>query len=145
MYFFENRHNHIRRRSDCCGAHCLFRTLLWVPAMLKCRSFACHIQSRLSLLLPLSTKLVIPSFIPSLRTIMTPSASSDWRRVSSGTAPPFLLFTKPIHKSEQDDREYSIILLDNGLQATLVHDAQADKAAASLDVAVGHLSDPVSR
>ena len=112
--------------------------------MLRCRSFACHIQSRLSLSPPLSTKLVIPTFIPALRTFMTPPASSEWRRVSSGTAPPFFLFTKPIHKSEQDDREYSIILLDNGLQATLVHDAQADKAAASLDVAVGHLSDPVS-
>ena len=44
----------------------------------------------------------------------------------------------------QDDREYRVIRLENGLEATLVRDATADKAAASLDVAVGHLSDPVS-
>ncbi|KAG6833674.1 hypothetical protein H0H87_002870 [Tephrocybe sp. NHM501043] len=67
---------------------------------------------------------------------------SDWRRVSSGPAPPFSIFNKPIQKSEQDDRDYRLIQLDNGLQATLIHDANADKAAASLDVAVGHLYDP---
>lgn len=58
--------------------------------------------------------------------------------------PPFSVFTKPIQKSENDDREYRYIRLQNGLQAVLVHDATADKAAASLDVSVGHLSDPVS-
>ncbi|KAG5637127.1 hypothetical protein H0H81_005656 [Sphagnurus paluster] len=66
----------------------------------------------------------------------------NWRRVSSGAVPPYAVFTKPIQKSEQDDRDYRIIELSNGLQATLVHDAKADKAAASLDVAVGHLYDP---
>ena len=71
------------------------------------------------------------------------TTSPDWRRITSDTAPPFSVFTKPLQKSEQDDREYRIIQLDNGLQATLVHDAKADKAAASLDVAVGHLYDPV--
>ena len=58
-------------------------------------------------------------------------------------APPFTVFNKPIQKSQQDDRDYRIIKLQNGLQAILVHDAKADKAAASLDVAVGHLWDPV--
>ncbi|RDB21223.1 hypothetical protein Hypma_011756 [Hypsizygus marmoreus] len=67
---------------------------------------------------------------------------TDWRRVSSDTVPPYSVFTKPIQQSEQDDREYRILQLENGLQATLVHDAKADKAAASLDVAVGHLFDP---
>ena len=65
---------------------------------------------------------------------------ADWKRVKKGS---YKVFTKPIVKSQQDDREYRIIQLDNGLQATLVHDAKADKAAASLDVAVGHLYDPV--
>lgn len=37
-----------------------------------------------------------------------------------------------------------IIRLENGLKATLVSDPKSDKAAASLDVAVGHLDDPVS-
>lgn len=77
------------------------------------------------------------------------ATTTDWRRVipsSSGdvTVPPFSVFTKPIQKSQQDDREYRIIRLENGLEATLIHDAKADKAAASLDVSVGHLSDPVS-
>jgi len=66
------------------------------------------------------------------------------RRHISPKAPAYWVFTKPIQKSQQDDREYRLIRLDNGLQAMLVHDAKADKAAASLDVAVGHLHDPVS-
>jgi insulysin len=68
----------------------------------------------------------------------------EWRRVSADSIPPYFIFNRPIQKSAQDDREYRIIKLGNGLHATLVHDAQADSAAASLDVAVGHLSDPVS-
>ena len=46
-------------------------------------------------------------------------------------------------KSENDDRNYRVIRLENGLEATVIQDATADKAAASLDVAVGHLNDPV--
>jgi insulysin len=72
-------------------------------------------------------------------TLTTP----DWARVEKHGAIPYLVYTKPIVKSEQDDRDYRIIRLENGLQATLVHDGKADKAAASLDVAVGHLYDPV--
>jgi hypothetical protein len=66
-----------------------------------------------------------------------------WRRQISLKVPPHWVYMKPIQKSQQDDREYRLIRLDNGLQAMLVHDAKADKAAASLDVAVGHLDDPV--
>ncbi|KAG5354057.1 hypothetical protein C0989_009755 [Termitomyces sp. Mn162] len=66
----------------------------------------------------------------------------DWSLASSGLAPPYSIYNKPIQKSEQDDRDYRIIRLENGLHATLIHDANADKAAASLDVAVGHLYDP---
>ncbi len=66
-----------------------------------------------------------------------------WRRDISPKAPSYWVYTKPIQKSQQDDREYRLIRLDNGLQAMLVHDVKADKAAASLDVAVGHLHDPV--
>lgn len=75
---------------------------------------------------------------------MATTVQSDWKRVAQGTKPAYSVFTKPIQKSQQDDREYRIIRLENGLHATLVHDARADKAAASLDVAVGHLYDPVS-
>lgn len=71
------------------------------------------------------------------------ATDTHWLRVNPKDAPSFSVFTKQIQKSEQDDREYQIIRLENGLQATLIHDAKADKAAASLDVAVGHLHDPV--
>ncbi|KDQ61093.1 hypothetical protein JAAARDRAFT_32094 [Jaapia argillacea MUCL 33604] len=67
-----------------------------------------------------------------------------WRRVAPAKdkVPPYSIFMKPIEKSQQDDREYRIVQLENGLQATVIHDASADKAAASLEVAVGHLYDP---
>jgi len=67
----------------------------------------------------------------------------DWKAVERPDTVAHQVFTRPIVKSEQDDRDYRIIQLKNGLQVTLVHDAKADKAAASLDVAVGHLYDPV--
>ncbi|KAH6918433.1 insulin-degrading enzyme [Coprinopsis sp. MPI-PUGE-AT-0042] len=77
-----------------------------------------------------------------MATSTTPNGS-DWRRVvPDGPTPAFNVFTKPILISEQDERQYRLIRLDNGLQAILIHDDKADKAAASLDVAVGHLSDP---
>ena len=66
-----------------------------------------------------------------------------WVRVEKTGAIPYRIYTKHIVKSEGDEREYRIIQLDNGLRATLVHDGKADKSAASLDVAVGHLHDPV--
>ena len=75
--------------------------------------------------------------------LMPTVTNSDWTRVERPGATPHLVYTKPIVKSEQDDRDYRIIRLENGLQVTLVHDGKADKAAASLDVAVGHLYDPV--
>ena len=73
-------------------------------------------------------------------TTMTVQSLAEWQSDTTGS---FRYFTKPIQKSPQDDREYRLIRLENGLEAMLVHDAKADKAAASLDVAVGHLYDPV--
>ncbi|KAF8637420.1 hypothetical protein AX17_002915 [Amanita inopinata Kibby_2008] len=74
---------------------------------------------------------------------MAATSSGDWRRLDIGNnVPSFSVFKKPVIKSDNDKREYRIIQLDNGLQATLVRDVDADKAAASLDVVVGHLSDP---
>jgi insulysin len=76
---------------------------------------------------------------------MTTLSGPDWKRVvpPDPEVPAYSVFTKPIEKSPRDEREYRIIQLDNGLKATLVHDIETDKAAASLDVAVGHLFDPV--
>jgi len=70
----------------------------------------------------------------------------EWAIVPAhDSIPAYSIYTNPVQKSLQDDREYRIIRLENGLSATIVHDPTADKAAASLNVAVGHLSDPVSR
>lgn len=48
-------------------------------------------------------------------------------------------------KSPSDDNDYRILELDNGLRAVLVSDEDADKAAASLNVAVGSGDDPADR
>lgn len=73
-------------------------------------------------------------------------STSDWEHViPNGNTPPFSVYNKPLQKSGQDDMDYRLITLGNGLQVALIHDPKADKAAASLDVAVGHLYDPVSK
>lgn len=69
---------------------------------------------------------------------------SAWSLVPArGDVPSFSVYTKPVRKADLDDRDYRVITLSNGLQALLIHDAKTDKSAASLDVSVGHLSDPV--
>jgi len=50
-----------------------------------------------------------------------------------------------IAKSRGDDSAYRHLQLSNGLQALLISDPKADKAAAALDVFVGSSSDPVAR
>lgn len=44
--------------------------------------------------------------------------------------------------SPHDERDYRVLTLENGLTALLVSDPQADKAAASMNVAVGSAQDP---
>ncbi|KAH8114098.1 insulin-degrading enzyme [Phellopilus nigrolimitatus] len=69
--------------------------------------------------------------------------TEHWQYVPACSAmPAHHVYTASIQKSEQDDRAYRVVRLENGLEAVLVHDAGTDKAAASMDVAVGHLSDP---
>ncbi|ODV77337.1 uncharacterized protein CANTADRAFT_7816 [Suhomyces tanzawaensis NRRL Y-17324] len=46
-----------------------------------------------------------------------------------------------IEKPLTDDRSYRFIKLDNNLKVLLIHDPQADKAAAALDVNVGSFGD----
>ncbi|MGI9288660.1 MAG: insulinase family protein, partial [Pseudomonadales bacterium] len=48
-------------------------------------------------------------------------------------------------KSDNDARDYEWLTLDNGLQALLVSDIKATKAAAALDVNVGAKADPQDR
>ena len=48
-------------------------------------------------------------------------------------------------KSPNDDNQYRFIELDNALKVILVSDQDADKAAASMNVAVGSGDDPADR
>ncbi|RBW51400.1 insulinase family protein [Marinobacter sp. F3R11] len=64
----------------------------------------------------------------------------------------FLLFvssfasaTQTPDKSPNDNNDYRFIELDNGLKAILVSDKNAEKAAASMDVAIGSGDDPKER
>ncbi|KAL0946537.1 hypothetical protein HGRIS_012745 [Hohenbuehelia grisea] len=103
-----------------------------------------RLSSRSSVSFQRSRKFLNNKLVSQANMATTAAVDTDWIRVtpSNNQVPPFAAYTKPIQKSEQDDREYRIIRLENGLHATLIHDAEADKAAASLDVAVGHLHDP---
>ena len=47
-----------------------------------------------------------------------------------------------LRKPELDERSYRWLALHNKLEVLLISDSQADKAAAAMDVAVGHASDP---
>lgn len=51
------------------------------------------------------------------------------------------LVTETLYKPSLDTRSYRVVELANGLEALLVHDAETDKASASLDVGVGNFSD----
>jgi len=51
-------------------------------------------------------------------------------------------FLPQLEQSPNDDRQYRLIRLANGLECTLVSDSNSDKAAAGISVRVGHLSDP---
>ncbi|EJC99114.1 uncharacterized protein FOMMEDRAFT_160675 [Fomitiporia mediterranea MF3/22] len=67
----------------------------------------------------------------------------NWKLIlTEDGAPAYYEYRRTIVKSPQDDREYRIIRLLNQLEATLVCDRTADKAAACMDVAVGTASDP---
>ncbi|KDQ10557.1 hypothetical protein BOTBODRAFT_36079 [Botryobasidium botryosum FD-172 SS1] len=72
---------------------------------------------------------------------MSSSLTNSWQPAGNPDGK-YSVFAQPIVKSPQDDREYRLIKLHNGLQALLVADKTSDKAAASLSVGVGHLSDP---
>lgn len=50
--------------------------------------------------------------------------------------------THNIGKSQQDNRDYRGLILNNGLKVLLISDKTTDKAAAALTVDVGSMSDP---
>lgn len=53
------------------------------------------------------------------------------------------LYTLPLEKPANDEREYRLIKLANQLEVLLISDPETDRASAALDVHVGSLSDPV--
>lgn len=63
-------------------------------------------------------------------------------RVVSGGHNDYAVFQHDLIKSPNDDRQYRLVLLKNGMEALIVHDPKTDKSAAAMDVKVGHLSDP---
>lgn len=69
----------------------------------------------------------------SLLWIAAPSAWAEESPVADVTIPKVSPF---------DDRDYRVLTLENGLQALLVSDPEADKAAASMNVRVGSAQDP---
>ncbi len=56
-----------------------------------------------------------------------------------------LSFALDINKGSVDDRQYEYFELKNGLKALIISDPTTDKAAASLDVAVGSADNPKGR
>ncbi len=56
-----------------------------------------------------------------------------------------LLANQTVIKSQNDQRQYRYVELDNGLKVILVSDSSADKSAASMDVHIGHMADPKDR
>lgn len=77
----------------------------------------------------------------------TANGTTNWVpvQVDGDPSSSYSAFAHPIVQSPHDDRSYRIIRLHNDLQAVLVSDPTTDKAAASLSVGVGHLSDPDDR
>jgi len=51
------------------------------------------------------------------------------------------LVTEQLETPSLDDRTYRVVRLPNQLEVLLVHDPQADKASAAMDVGVGSFSD----
>ncbi|KIJ53958.1 hypothetical protein M422DRAFT_201065 [Sphaerobolus stellatus SS14] len=68
------------------------------------------------------------------------SSGSLWHSDSSGC---YKFYDGPFQTPIQDNRQYRLVKLRNGLEVVLVYDEAADKAAACLTVAVGYLQDPV--
>ena len=59
-----------------------------------------------------------------------------------GASPEGYVYVGDVLSSNADDREYSYIQLENGLQALVVHDTDAVIAGAAMDVSVGSWADP---
>ena len=61
---------------------------------------------------------------------------------AADSSPDVASVSDAIRKPELDERSYRSLVLSNKLEVLLISDAAADKAAAAMDVGVGHASDP---
>lgn len=61
---------------------------------------------------------------PNMSLPVTIDESAQWSQVSRPDVPPYELYTEPIEKASQDDRDYRIIRLENDLEVMLVHERQ---------------------
>ncbi|SCV66942.1 BQ2448_5588 [Microbotryum intermedium] len=66
----------------------------------------------------------------------------DGYKVQNDLDIPYAVFEPEIENSPNDDRLHRLVMLQNGMEVLLISDPKADKAAAAMDVKVGHLSDP---
>ena len=64
---------------------------------------------------------------------------------STASTQSVLVNQETVVKSQNDQRQYRYVELDNGLKVILVSDSSADKSAASMDVHIGHMADPKDR
>lgn len=76
---------------------------------------------------------------PSLSHLNPKILPPGYQQVENAT---YSMFIQPIEQSSNDDREYRLIRLDNGMECLIVSDSKTDKSAAGISVRVGHLSDP---
>ncbi|KAH8078394.1 LuxS/MPP-like metallohydrolase [Cristinia sonorae] len=71
------------------------------------------------------------------------TTSTEWQTVpEEGSIPVHSIFTGHLEKPDLDTRSYRILKLENGMVGVLVHDPDADKAAACVSIAVGAANDP---
>lgn len=83
--------------------------------------------------------------LTAVATLVAASLSTAVLTGCQSTAETSKVAAEQIIKSQNDDREYRYLELDNGLKVVLVSDKEADKAAASMDVHIGHMADPKDR
>ncbi|XP_058980135.1 insulin-degrading enzyme-like isoform X1 [Musca domestica] len=91
----------------------------------------------------LSTRNFIYSFENCVRNMSSSVSSPDALSGSPLKNLPIMRLEN-IEKSEQDNRDYRGLQLENGLKVLLVSDPTTDVSAAALAVQVGHMSDPES-
>ena len=74
-----------------------------------------------------------------MRSSPSPSLSPPTMTETTGQS---RLAPTPLHAKLTVLDRFSLILLPNGMEVLLIHDATTDKSSAAMDVRVGHLNDP---